>query len=357
MKPHPVPSFVTLDRWVTCGPEHGMRPGTKVQVTPVNYVLTAAGVGDYIYYAAALLWLARNQPWTLGKIHCCNFMVPFLRYFFTPYGWLVEGADDGNSLNAEMLLRAPNMEIDGVNRFPQLLTPIHTHLLDLAFAYFCDRPTAPPDAYLPYLTFPPEKAHPAVHKLRGKYVVFTPGVMTPSRETSGRHWNPVIAHVVAKGLTPVFLGRRLIAKGLQATFPEDIRYDLGLDLRDQTMLLEAAATMQHARCVVGLDNGLLHLAACTSASIIFGYNIAGPEHRRPRRNWGRLLDIILTKQELACAHCQSNMNLSGTHSYHNCYYWKRGEDGEFLPDQPVECIDLLFADSGQRWRDAINAMC
>lgn len=356
MRPHSVPSYVMFDKYVTCGPEHGMRPGTKVQVMPVNYILTEAGVGDYLYYAAALLWVARNQPWVQGKIHCCNYFVPFLRYFFTPYGWLVEGADDGNSLNAEIRFIGPNMRVEGQNILPQLLTPIHTHLMDLAFAYFCDRNVAPPDSYLPHLTFPPEKTHRKLRNLIGKYVVFTPGVMTPSRETSGRHWNPIIEHAVATGLMPVFLGRKIIAKGLQATFPDDIRYDLGLDLRNETTLLEAAAIMQHSRCVVGLDNGLLHLASCTPASVIFGYNIAGPEHRRPRRNWGRLLDITLTKKELSCAHCQSTMNLGGTHSYHNCLYWAKDAAGEFLPDQPVDCIELLFANSGQRWKDAIDAM-
>lgn len=352
MKPVALPEYRHFNKYMVCGPEHGMRPGTYVPVMPVNYVLTAAGVGDYVNYSGALLWIAKTQPWLHGKVYCLDIMVPFLRHVLSPYeGWSVESGEHGNTLSSDVVLVAPHMEINGANVCPQLLGPVHTHLFDLGFAFFANRCGAPPEAKLPYVTQGREKLPKKLRDLAGKYVVFTPGVVTPSRETTGRHWNPVINHVTERGMTPVFLGRNRITSSLHADFPDDIAYDSGIDLRNQTTLLDAAVICEYANCVIGLDNGLLHLAATTDAKIVFGYNIAAPEHREPRRDWGRTVNVALTKGELACAHCQSTMFGTHLHSFHNCMYWKTTERG-----QRLDCIEMLFADEGQRWKDAIDAM-
>jgi hypothetical protein len=95
---------------------------------------------------------------------------------------------------------------------------------------------------------------------------------------------------------------------------------------------------------VGLDNGLLHLAACTPGNVIFGYNIASPEHRRPWRGQydERTVDVTLTADELPCNWCQSRQKMMLNHSFHQCLY------GD------LKCVDMLFEDDGKRFCDAID---
>jgi hypothetical protein len=103
--------------------------------------------------------------------------------------------------------------------------------------------------------------------------------------------------------------------------------------------------MQHAACTVGLDNGLLHLAACVPSNIIFGYNIAAPSQRRPvRRLPGRILDITLDKAELACRHCQTHMKQQNLINFRNCFYGDR------------KCLTLLFENNSIRWTRALEEM-
>jgi hypothetical protein len=150
---------------------------------------------------------------------------------------------------------------------------------------------------------------------------------------------------VSLGITPVFLGKSdILLDGNKTTkFKEDIHFHKGLDLREKTTVIEAAAIMQYAECTVGLDMGLLHVAALMKDSkIIFGYNIVLPEHRRPRRDHGRCIDLFITKEELECIACQSVIKKLPTHKFDKCYY---GDN---------KCIDLLFANESERWKKAID---
>ena len=193
------------------------------------------------------------------------------------------------------------------------------------------------------LDFPESKLPIAVKKLHGKYVVIPTGSMTPSRWVEGKHLNPLIRHVKSLGLTPVFLGKKEATKGLNAYFADDIAYSEGLDLRDQTTILDAACILQNSIATMGLDCGLLHLAAITKDSnVVFGYNIVEPKDREPRRNWGKTINISLTKEELSCAGCQTHMRLMIAHTFHTCLY------------QDTKCIDLLFGNDCEKWKIALS---
>lgn len=302
--------------------------------------------GDFINYSSSLRWVAKNCPWVIGKVFVSEYLNPLFKEIFKDFPeWEVfPGERAGEFIDPQSPIIGPEIMMNGTNVNPQLVNATGAHLTDLGFAYFANMIPAPKDAYLPKLDFPEQKLLPKVKRLHGKYAVVPTGSMTPSRWIEGKHLNPLIRHIKALGLTPVFLGKRdPTGNGkLCAHFAEDIAYDEGLDMRDQTSILDAACIMQHAAFTVGLDCGLLHLASCMKDSrVIFAYNITTPKHRMPRRNWGQTINVCLTPADLECAACQSRVKLNSSHTYHECIY------GD------TKCIDLLFGNDAARFKNAI----
>jgi ADP-heptose:LPS heptosyltransferase len=230
-----------------------------------------------------------------------------------------------------------------VNQLKQLLTCMGAHPIDVAYGYFAGSAPAPDDCVLPILDYPIENLP---EELKGKkYAVIPVGNTAPARRTTGKHLNPIIRHLNSKGILPVFLGKTdLLCDGkASTTFAEDIDYKAGLDLRDKTDVKQAACIMQHAQVTVGLDCGLLHLAALMQDSkIIFGYNITSVEHRAPRRNHGTCINLSVSESELICIGCQSKLKNVPLHKFSHCLY----EDNK--------CIDFLFKNNSERWTEAID---
>lgn len=327
------------------GPEFGFRPGTPVVQAPVSFLLNAAGMGDYINYSAAIVWIAENAPWIEGTLYVNSFLVELLSLVLRPYPrWSVKSGDGPLRIEHGMSVIGPNMQMDnGMIYNQQLLNATGSHLMDLGFAYYANLNAAPDGVFLPKVALPKHKVPSALRDIPYKYIVFTPGALTPSRMTYGKHLNPLIRFVKEKGFLPVFLGKdENHSVAVQPKFADDVAYSEGLDLRNKTTVVQAAATMEKAACVLGLDNGLLHLAALTDSRLIFGYNITSVAHREPRRNWGKTINMTVPAEKLPCIGCQSKMKVMIGHSFHHCLY------GDNL------CVDLLFADEGQAWKDAIN---
>jgi ADP-heptose:LPS heptosyltransferase len=323
--------------------EH-FRPGTHCEIYPVVFLLNNSGLGDFICFTSALQWIAENCPWIQGSVYVSEFLVPFLRLAFAEWPHWKVGPGEKIELDTSVCVIGPDITINGHVYFQQLLNATGAHLVDLGFAYYANMNPAPADAIYPQLNFPEAKLPKALRGKEGQYVCFTPGAPTTSRTVRGHHLNPLIAYVIELGLIPVFLGRSQISSTHKANFADDIHYHKGLDLRDQTTVLDAACIMQYACCTLGLDNGLLHLAACTPGNVIFGYNIASPEHREPRRGQyqDRTINITVPHSRLPCIHCQSNMKMVIQHSFHKCFY------GD------LRCIDLLFSEGEEQWKKAIR---
>lgn len=117
-----------------------------------------------------------------------------------------------------------------------------------------------------------------------RYVVFTTDFTAPARAWPAFHINQLAKKVKDAGLQPILLGKTGdFFGGTQASPPDGIKSELFIDLRNKTSLIEALGIMQRAEAVVGADNGLLHLAACTDTPIVFGLTSLEAEHRVPSR--------------------------------------------------------------------------
>lgn len=346
-KPSPKAPTMTLQK-TEYYPEKWLRPHTHMHRMDMAFVLINGGFGDYICWMPALQWLMTEAKWIRGTILAPIYFKELAEY------WMREHADwklhDYKEIAS--LPNLNNMAFRGpVDLQRESLNATGAHLLTCGWVYFTNKEGPPPgydcypsiaQSYLDTVELPA----PAKSLIRGKYAIFTVGQTTNSRQTPRGGWNAVLEHVRNLGLTPVFLGKSVIetgnAKNIHTRFDDANRYDLGVDLRDQTTLMQAAAIMARAAFVIGHDNGLLHLAACTEVPIVFGYNIAAPEHRRPRRLVGKTVDVTLKQTELSCIHCQSNVNFIIGYNFRECFY------------SDLKCMSMLFENEGARWKSAID---
>lgn len=336
-------------------PEWALRPNTQCIPLDMNFIFLNGGAGDYISWLRSIQWLAECATWINGTLIHPIYLDELVSYALAPYPrWKHATYKSMNEIPGvnEKPFRGP------VNLQTESLNATGAHLFTCGWVYYTNKERAPEgvdqfghpwNAYMRldqnYLNnvVLPQEASALTPK---RYVVVTTGVTTDTRRTEAKHWNPIIEHVVARGLTPVFLGKSVVETGnaanIHTQYHKDVRYDLGLDLRDKTTLMQAAAIMSRAACVVGLDNGLLHLAGTTEVPIVFGYTLASPEHREPLRPKGRTYNVLLEKGELGCYHCQSRVNFIVGYNFRQCFY------------SDLACIDLLFNNGCQRWLNQID---
>lgn len=341
------------------GPEHGFQPNTKVPRWIHNYVFNDEGMGGFINYTGVMIWLARNCPWIDGRVWCEQFLVPLLKDVFAPYAnWKVQPSNMlGRLIDNNTAMIGPMLAVNGVPQSRQFFSCIGAHPFDVGTGMYAASLNLP-GAELPILDYKYKELVSTVKKLDGKYVVFTAGGTTPIRTMTGEHLNPLIDYVKTLGLTPVFLGKRdLLNTGKVSTvYSSDTNYSEGIDLRDQTSVKEAARIMQHAACTVGLDGGLLHLAALMKDSrIVFGYNITSVEHRVPRRSHGKTVNLTLTDAELPCIGCQSKWKQVPNTMFDECFY-AQGRPGfeESKPERSRACLKIMFENKSERFKRAID---
>lgn len=197
---------------------------------------------------------------------------------------------------------------------------LRTHLVDHAFRVLADI-DAPPN-FRNYLQLDLSSIDLTKFPIPPEYVVITTGFTAPVRQWPSQIVNHVIDHVKKMGYRVVFLGKKQVDSTLKGHFADDINYFKGINLIDKTSLLEAAAIMEKATVVLGVDNGLIHLAGCTNAFIIAGYTSVAPEYRMPIR-YGMLsyrVRPIVPDVDLGCRGCQSQTHFNYRHDFRECFY-------------------------------------
>jgi ADP-heptose:LPS heptosyltransferase len=214
-------------------------------------------------------------------------------------------------------------------------TNLSTHMTDHAFRVIVN--TDVEDKYKNYLPISTKSVSITRFEIPEKTVIIPTGYTAKVREMKAEITNDIIDFIVEKGYTPVFLGKDETDAGsghtIKGTFSTEINFDKGIDLRNQTSMLETIKIIQESSGIVGLDNGLLHLAGTTDIPIVGGFTTVKPEHRLPYRN-----DILgdnyypVVVEDLPCNFCQSNMLFTFKHNFTKCIY------GDY------KCCDLLSSD-------------
>lgn len=306
------------------------RPETKTREQPMNFVIGQGGLGDYIGYMSAIKFIAENCPNVLGHLYCIKWFMEIAENILAPYEkWTVH---ETKELTKKHLAKRPTF---GPSPIP--IGRHGAHAVDLGFIYYLNQNTAQPD----YDCYPeldlsvlaelalPEK----------DFVVMTPVSSNEPKTMRAVTFNGIKDWLIEKGIVPIFLGQPSFREGKVSINP-DFDFSGGISLLGETTLLACAGIMSRAKAVVGLDNGLLHLAATTEVPILYGYTISSPEHTRPRRKKGKTHDIYPDPQTLSCTFCQSNMRLFANHDFRYCLY------GD------TKCLDVIS--DPKYWTDALE---
>lgn len=292
--------------------DEGFKPKTKT----VNFILLDGGLGDHIAALPALNYSINQYPWIKHLIWCPDYLVEFAKNVL-PEGVQILGISD-------MRGRYEPMKPTKTTKWDGHTSPMKIHCVDYAFLKLLDE--LPKYSARSYMHIRLDKIKGKDFDLPERYVVLTTGFTAAVREWPAKEVNKVAQYLVDKNVTPVFLGQKNTKTGtahvVQGKFNEEINYALGIDLIDKTSLLEAAAIMHSAQAVLGVDNGLLHVAGCTDTFIIGGYTTVDPELRIPVRRGitGFNFATVRPDQSLACKYCQSNTNFLYGHDYRNCLY-------------------------------------
>lgn len=135
----------------------------------------------------------------------------------------------------------------------------------------------------------------AVPDITGPYVVLhAPMLGWRSRVLPMTFWDDVAAGLRARGLMPVFVGRRPdYAEGHRGV----------LDLRDRLTLGAVRVVIDRAACFVGMDSGLLHVAGATMTPIVGVFTCALPERRLPWRKGVLGYRCMPVQPALPCLGC------------------------------------------------------
>ena len=215
------------------------------------------------------------------------------------------------------------------------------HCLDYAFLKLCDE--NPPLTSKNYLKLDVTSILGLGFDLPDDYAVLTTGFTAEVREWPPEEVNKTAKWLVEQGITPVFLGQTQTETGnkhtIKGTFKEEIDFSQGINLIDKTSLLQAATIMYSAKAVLGVDNGLLHVAGCTDVPIIGGFTTVTPEVRMPVRNniLGWNYYPVVPDKSLECSFCQEKTNFLFGHDYRNCIYkGKKAQENQCTKQMTAE---------------------
>lgn len=297
---------------VQLNPKH-FRPNTHAFPKEVNFFFDDGGLGDYICWMAAILYVATECPHVHGHLYVPPHFFSLAVHFMKPHShWTV--GQPGEMFDASLPDRRP---------VRQPINATGANLLDLGFIYFAEAHQAPKEHRL-YPKVRMEEIPKSDLAPSGPYVVLTAGASFENRQMTAEAFNGIKAHIIKRGFTPVIVGRSVMGKNDERKIMIHSGYDFSgtINLIDQTPdMLEVARIIDGAEMVVGLDNGLLHLAACTDTPVIFGYTIASPDHREPKPRGNQwIINVHPDLEKLSCTFCQSNMRHLYGHSFATCIY-------------------------------------
>lgn len=269
--------------------------GDSKAVREVNFILSGGAVGDYCAWMSALKWIRKTQPHVAGRIFAPDYFLPIPKHIFKhDMSWKVFSR---NELTPGEVARVPTF-------IPDLRAPINAtgaHLIDMGFIYYTNMTPPPKDArHYVRLDLSDVRAR---DDLPERYAVITPLSTTPLRALPGVVFNRICEHLRSRKITPVFLGYTEMAPKHRAEMVDGCDLTLGVNLIGHTSLLEAAKIIDQADLIVGMDNGLLHLAGMTDTPIVYGHNIIHPELRAPLRRSDS--PIVHLTPSLGCRFCKS----------------------------------------------------
>ena len=285
------------------------RSGTKLPGKIYNFLLHHGGLGDLIGQLPAIKYILDHHKNIGINLYVHNYAIPLCQKVFKDYKNLVVLSVE-QPFDESLPTRSPYLHNIG---------NLSCHITDHAFLTLVHKSVEHSDKN--YLQLDPIDI--SAFNLPKRYVVITTGFTSETREWLPESVNGVANYCIERGYTPVYIGKSYtnsyLNTGIKGTFKAD--YSNGINLIDKTDLFEAHAIMEKSECVVGLDNGLLHLACMSNTPVVFGFTTVEPSHRLPYRHGAKGWQCSVVTPNIGCFGCQSNMNFAPQeHTFTKCFY-------------------------------------
>lgn len=325
-----------------------IRDDTTLPKVPINYNCNAGGLGDVLCALPAIAYIRKHMPWVDPHLYVPDYVLEIAKNVLPdcivrPFS---KGKETWNpNFQARVMANPPTVQV----------TSMATHLVDHAMLAFVDKQL--PIEEKNYLQINFKKANISLERfaLPKNYVILTAGYTANVREWPAQHVNDTADWLVSKGITPVYLGNKQTHIGVDklengksanivGRFNEALDFSKGLNLVEQTSLMEAAAIIKSAKALLGVDNGLTHLAAmCGDVPIVVGYSTVRPEHRLPIRHnqLGYNCFTVVPDESLKCRFCQSNWEFVYNHDFRNCYYVEKKLDTQIACTQQMTAAKFI----------------
>ena len=331
---------------VECGIEiilkktkHTAKPIAKWNLNPFCFMLNSLAMGDVIAAVPVVKHMIDNYYTEPGSYYVVA------KEMFRPLFWFVpdqyfhnfEQPDNNWDIPKGFAIGILNQKTEvgtGVIRN----TPKAIHLAQFASFKLVDRLLDKKDLnYVPL---------PTVDVSRfgvdfSKTVVLITSYRDVTRMWKAEYMLEVAAWIRGRGLTPVFIGKTDMnldsSVRPKTSLPDDVS-EYGLDLRNQTNMLELTTICGLSKAVVGLDSGPIHLAGTTKVPIVCGYTSVSPEYRIPIREEGITYPV---SSGVPCDGCESKW-AGNFWNYENCYLGTNACCENMTADRFIEKLELFL---------------
>ena len=307
---------IDKDFFVWKGGYDHFRENTILTKDKVNIIFNGGGLGDNIARLPPLKHILEKAVHLNPIIWVPDYLFPMCSIIFP------KANINPFSLNETKF----DKHIPGIPAERQGITTLRTHLVDYSFMCLVDKQVEIEEKnYLQFDSRPyvDSSKYPMLEK--DKYVVLTPGFRSDLREMPVKTINELADYIISKGYKVVFLGSTnsqvgTLNKKLDTTFKDEIDYSKGIKLLNNTTLIEAHYVLSQAKVVVGVDNGLLHVAGMSEVPIVAGYTSVEPKYRVPYRHNELGWNCYVIEPDVACRGCQSKWTMVNTYDFKDCFY-------------------------------------
>lgn len=305
------------------------RPGTEFPKINVNFVLNTGGLGDNIAALPAMRFIKDTYPWVTPYLYVPDYFLPLARnmlpdMIIRPFSKMKKTF---NTIWAGRQTRLKGHD------------SLSTHLVDYNFNCLANKQVRAKDKN--YLKLDINNINTQKFDLPQDYVVITTGFTAKIREFLPEKVNAIVEYLNNRKISVVFIGSHQANTGANGSvnniignFNDAIDYTKGINLLDKTTLLEAGKIIAQSKCMIGLDNGLMHLAGCTDVPIIGAYTSVEPHLRLPYRNneLGYNCYTVVPPESCIDRFFQSNIDFLYEVDLRYCYYG----DYEMIKSLPTE---------------------
>lgn len=311
------------------------RDGTRIKGVRISLAYNNGGIGDYIQWTTAIRYAIETHRHISGLIIVPDFFADLAKL------WLSNLAPRYRIHVTKNITEDPAIQNEPL-RVPdesQSANACGWSLFQLGFIYYVGIDYIPESSRIPEIRG--DETSVERFNLPESYAVITTEATVENRTLRAGVINQIARNLHGRGITPVFLGKSAMSENYISRASDGIDIRDVIDLREKTTLVEAAIILARAKLVLGLDNGLLHLACCSETPVIFAFTTVDPKHRIPPRKKGAKTFVITPPENLKCRFCQSNMKYLIGHHFSKCLY----EDNL--------CCDLIKAESFIRVIDSL----